>query len=73
MGYVVRHFAFGFLCDLQDIEKECCDGSDERPGVCPNDCKKIGEEYRQKRDAELKTRKTVRHPAHALDFHLFTL
>ncbi|EIN10218.1 hypothetical protein PUNSTDRAFT_63724 [Punctularia strigosozonata HHB-11173 SS5] len=39
-------------------EKECCDGSDERPGLCPNICKQIGEEFRKQRDAELKTRKT---------------
>jgi protein kinase C substrate 80K-H len=35
-------------------EVECCDGSDEAPGVCPNKCKEIGAEYRKKRDAELK-------------------
>ncbi|KAH9483089.1 Glucosidase 2 subunit beta [Psilocybe cubensis] len=35
-------------------ETQCCDGSDEQPGVCPNLCKEIGEEYRKKRDAELK-------------------
>ncbi|KAF7331712.1 hypothetical protein MKEN_00051000 [Mycena kentingensis (nom. inval.)] len=39
-------------------EPTCCDGSDERPGVCPNACKEIGEAYRKKRDAELKLRKT---------------
>ncbi|KAJ7067907.1 glucosidase II beta subunit-like-domain-containing protein [Mycena amicta] len=39
-------------------EPQCCDGTDERPGVCPNACKEIGEEYRKKRDAALKLRKT---------------
>ncbi|KAF6762433.1 glucosidase II beta subunit-like-domain-containing protein [Ephemerocybe angulata] len=39
-------------------ETECCDGSDERPGTCPNRCKEIGEAYRAKRDAELKIQKT---------------
>ncbi|VDB86795.1 unnamed protein product [Peniophora sp. CBMAI 1063] len=39
-------------------ETDCCDGSDERPGVCPNQCKEIGEAYRAKVDAERKLRKT---------------
>ncbi|KZP21726.1 hypothetical protein FIBSPDRAFT_910677 [Athelia psychrophila] len=39
-------------------EKECCDGSDEAPGVCPNVCESIGAEYRRIRDAERKLRKT---------------
>ncbi|KAG5645275.1 hypothetical protein DXG03_006577 [Asterophora parasitica] len=39
-------------------EPECCDGSDERSGVCKNICKEVGEGYRKKRDAELKLRKT---------------
>ncbi|KAM6495455.1 Glucosidase II beta subunit-like domain containing protein [Amanita muscaria] len=39
-------------------EPQCCDGSDERPGVCPNDCKEVGEEYRKQRDAELRIQKT---------------
>ena len=42
------------------IEAECCDGSDEAPGVCPNTCKEVGEAYRQKRAQELKIQKTVR-------------
>ncbi|KAF8164847.1 glucosidase II beta subunit-like-domain-containing protein [Crassisporium funariophilum] len=42
------------LCEL-----DCCDGSDERPGVCPNLCKEIGEAYRKKRNQEQKIRKTV--------------
>ncbi|KAF8171838.1 glucosidase II beta subunit-like-domain-containing protein [Pholiota molesta] len=37
------------LCEIQ-----CCDGSDERPGVCPNLCKEIGEAYEKKHEAELK-------------------
>ncbi|KAJ7122861.1 glucosidase II beta subunit-like-domain-containing protein [Mycena epipterygia] len=39
-------------------EPQCCDGSDERPGVCKNACKEIGEEYRKQRDAERKIQKT---------------
>ncbi|KAJ3476466.1 hypothetical protein NLI96_g11139 [Meripilus lineatus] len=39
-------------------EPDCCDGSDEAPGVCPNQCKEIGEAYRAKQDAENKLRKT---------------
>ncbi|KAL1687144.1 glucosidase II beta subunit-like-domain-containing protein [Schizophyllum commune] len=39
-------------------EAECCDGSDEAPGVCPNTCKEVGEAYRQKRAQELKIQKT---------------
>jgi protein kinase C substrate 80K-H len=41
------------------IEPQCCDGSDERPGVCKNACKEIGEAYRKQRDAERKIQKTV--------------
>ena len=40
-------------------EKECCDGSDERPGVCPNLCKEIGDAYQQQRKKEQKIQKTV--------------
>src|SRR6266581_1068072 len=39
-------------------EPECCDGSDEPPGVCPDICDKVGEEYRRTADAERKLRKT---------------
>lgn len=39
-------------------EPECCDGSDEAPGVCPDTCKAVGEEYRKKAEAEKKLRKT---------------
>ncbi|TRM68562.1 glucosidase II beta subunit-like-domain-containing protein [Schizophyllum amplum] len=39
-------------------EKECCDGSDELPGVCPNTCKEVGEAYRKKRAEEIKIQKT---------------
>ncbi|KAF8966482.1 glucosidase II beta subunit-like-domain-containing protein [Flammula alnicola] len=35
-------------------EPQCCDGSDEHSGVCPNLCKEIGEEYQKKHNAELK-------------------
>lgn len=46
------------ICTHAAIEELCCDGSDERPGVCPNRCKEVGEAYRKKRDAELKIQKT---------------
>ncbi|CAE6425304.1 unnamed protein product [Rhizoctonia solani] len=39
-------------------EPECCDGSDEPSGVCPNQCKEIGEKYRTEQEAERKLRKT---------------
>ncbi|KAJ8502066.1 hypothetical protein ONZ51_g219 [Trametes cubensis] len=39
-------------------EPECCDGSDEAPGVCPNVCKEVGEAYRERVKAEQKLRKT---------------
>lgn len=42
------------------LEPECCDGSDEAPGVCANTCVEIGEAYRKKEEAERKLRKTVR-------------
>ncbi|CED84744.1 Protein kinase C substrate, 80 KD protein, heavy chain [Phaffia rhodozyma] len=41
------------ICD-----PECCDGSDEAPGVCENRCGEIGKEFRAARDAEAKIRKT---------------
>ena len=40
-------------------EPECCDGSDEAEGVCPNVCKEIGAEYRERLKADNKLRKTV--------------
>ncbi|EIW62173.1 endoplasmic reticulum protein [Trametes versicolor FP-101664 SS1] len=39
-------------------EPECCDGSDEAPGVCKNACKEIGQAYRERVRAEQKLRKT---------------
>ncbi|KAH7931410.1 hypothetical protein BV22DRAFT_1077425 [Leucogyrophana mollusca] len=39
-------------------EPECCDGSDELPGVCQNTCAEVGEVYRRKQNAERKLRKT---------------
>ncbi|KDQ65053.1 hypothetical protein JAAARDRAFT_28714 [Jaapia argillacea MUCL 33604] len=38
-------------------EVECCDGSDEKSGVCPNLCKEIGDAYRQKLEEENKLRR----------------
>ncbi|KAG7445989.1 uncharacterized protein BT62DRAFT_949940 [Guyanagaster necrorhizus] len=39
-------------------EAECCDGSDELPGVCSNTCATVGAEHRKKRAEELKIQKT---------------
>ncbi|TFK74377.1 hypothetical protein BDN72DRAFT_812753 [Pluteus cervinus] len=39
-------------------EPQCCDGTDERPGVCKNTCAEVGALYRKKRDEENKIRKT---------------
>ncbi|KAG2345043.1 hypothetical protein BDR05DRAFT_931060 [Suillus weaverae] len=39
-------------------EQECCDGSDEPSGVCPNTCQEVGAEHRKKTEAERKLRKT---------------
>ncbi|KAI0829300.1 endoplasmic reticulum protein [Trametes gibbosa] len=39
-------------------EPECCDGSDEAPGVCKDVCKEVGQAYRKRVRAEQKLRKT---------------
>ncbi|EAU82449.1 endoplasmic reticulum protein [Coprinopsis cinerea okayama7 len=39
-------------------EPDCCDGSDEKPGVCPNRCKEIGDAYRKEREALEKIQRT---------------
>ncbi|KZS97681.1 hypothetical protein SISNIDRAFT_449236 [Sistotremastrum niveocremeum HHB9708] len=39
-------------------EPECCDGSDEPEGLCPNKCEETGREYREQVEAERKLRKT---------------
>ncbi|KAI0363840.1 endoplasmic reticulum protein [Pilatotrama ljubarskyi] len=39
-------------------EPECCDGSDEAPGVCRNVCQEVGQAYRERVKAEQKLRKT---------------
>ncbi|KAF9242918.1 glucosidase II beta subunit-like-domain-containing protein [Melanogaster broomeanus] len=39
-------------------EPECCDGSDEAPGVCPSSCRELGEVHRKKLEAERKLRRT---------------
>jgi protein kinase C substrate 80K-H len=39
-------------------EQECCDGSDEPLGVCPNTCQEVGAEHRKKTEVERKLRKT---------------
>jgi protein kinase C substrate 80K-H len=38
---------------------ECCDGSDEADGVCPNVCEAVGNDYRERVAAETRVRKTV--------------
>ena len=40
------------------VEPECCDGTDEATGVCPNICEQVGKEYRARVEAENKIRKT---------------
>jgi len=61
MVFVVRYYLniWNHLF-IRYKEPECCDGSDELPGICVNRCKEVGEEYRKKRDAERKIQKTVR-------------
>lgn len=54
--YILFQAVHRFASDI--IENECCDGSDERSGACPNRCKEIGEAYAQRIAAENKTRKT---------------
>ncbi|KAG8747892.1 hypothetical protein FRC10_010511 [Ceratobasidium sp. 414] len=44
--------------DTTRAEPECCDGSDEPSGVCPNQCEEIGTKYRAEKEAERKLRKT---------------
>ncbi|KAJ4470077.1 glucosidase II beta subunit-like-domain-containing protein [Lentinula lateritia] len=39
-------------------EPNCCDGSDERPGVCNNVCQEVGQAYKTKAAEETKIRKT---------------
>ncbi|KAF9076641.1 glucosidase II beta subunit-like-domain-containing protein [Rhodocollybia butyracea] len=39
-------------------EPNCCDGSDERPGVCRNTCEEVGLAYKKQIEAEMKLRKT---------------
>ena len=58
MWYVSSSWACFIWCSVL-AEVQCCDGSDEQAGVCPNLCKEIGEEYRTKRDAELKIQRAV--------------
>ena len=41
-------------------EPECCDGSDEPLGVCPNICEQVGIQYRALLEQEDKLRKAVR-------------
>lgn len=63
MDYVVsRSSLYVVILELQISvveEPECCDGSDEPSGVCPNRCKEVGDAYAQKMAAEQKIQKTV--------------
>lgn len=43
-------------------EPECCDGSDEPSGVCPNICDQVGTRYRALLEQKAKLRNTVRYP-----------
>ena len=38
---------------------ECCDGSDEQLGLCPNVCHQAGEAHRKYLEEDRKLRKTV--------------
>jgi len=44
------------LCLITD--PDCCDGSDEPAGVCPNQCAELGEAYRKTLEQERKLRRT---------------
>lgn len=63
MDYVVSCFSqvvFWLKSQVRVLEEpECCDGSDEPLGICPNVCEQVGKAYAQKMEAELKLRKTV--------------
>lgn len=60
MDYAVRYSTKCWIeCSLQFQEPECCDGSDEVPGVCPDVCKQVGDAYRERVRTERKLRKTV--------------
>ncbi|CCM03985.1 uncharacterized protein FIBRA_06141 [Fibroporia radiculosa] len=39
-------------------EPECCDGSDERLGICPNVCKEVGAVYQEEQAAKRKVQST---------------
>lgn len=43
-------------------DPECCDGTDEPTGECPNVCAELGRETREKDEAAAKIRRTVRSP-----------
>jgi hypothetical protein len=66
MGYAVCPLLLAIeikVVGLTGADPECCDGSDEwGTGACPSRCSQIGKEYREKAEAEMKTRKTVSHP-----------
>jgi hypothetical protein len=61
MRYVSPLFFFSVSGDSQPsgvAEPECCDGSDEPAGVCPDRCIEVGTAYRAALEAERKLRKT---------------
>ncbi|OBZ66538.1 Glucosidase 2 subunit beta [Grifola frondosa] len=57
IGHIASHIPSSRVRDGL-CEPECCDGSDELPGVCNNVCKEVGEAYRENEAAERKLRKT---------------
>lgn len=63
MDYVVSLSSlYAVILELQIRvieEPECCDGSDEPSGLCPNICKEVGDTYSKKVAEERKIRKTV--------------
>lgn len=53
---------FSFICLFAQKENssfvddgicDCCDGSDEAPGFCSNNCREVGEKARQERAKKL--------------------
>ncbi|KAI0699838.1 endoplasmic reticulum protein [Cytidiella melzeri] len=52
-AYIMSSRVHDGLC-----ETACCDGSDETPGVCKNNCKEIGNKYKAELEAKRRLRKT---------------
>lgn len=62
-------FIYSRTTSNHDIESECCDGSDESPGICNDTCQVIGEEYRSRVASERKLQKTVGVVPHPVKSH----